>query len=357
MVQRMLVLIGLGLACGTSVSADVVLTETGRVRAAKADKGAAQVGSGLSFVDGSGLEYFIQSDVTFATTSSASGAASEASYTAAVAASTLSGGTTSAILNDAFDGYNSVCFAFDGSLGPCAVSGGGGEGSTPYTAYNNNGPATVDSGCTQGGNALFATQTIGGLQVRREVFVPNAAEFIRFATVITNPTAGTISVNMITANNLGSDAMTLVDDSSSGDRFGDVTDTWITSYQDFSGQTSTDPRLAHVLQQDGFDTLGVVSFNDGDDNPFWVYDLRIDPGATLTILNYATGQPSLTDARNQGILLASSPELSCLTAAEETLYNFGLGPAPAPIPTTGSFGLLALAALVAGAAVVALRLR
>jgi len=42
----------------------------------------------ISLIDAGGLKYFINTDVTFTTSSSASGAASEASYTHQIAAST-----------------------------------------------------------------------------------------------------------------------------------------------------------------------------------------------------------------------------------------------------------------------------
>ena len=47
-----------------------------------------------ALIDDSGVEYFINTDITFSTSSSASAAMSEASYTHSVAASTANGGTT-----------------------------------------------------------------------------------------------------------------------------------------------------------------------------------------------------------------------------------------------------------------------
>lgn len=351
------------LAATATSWADVVQTDRQRLaglRAAKGEKaGVPEAPGAVAFVDASGLEYFINSDVTFSTSSSASGAASEASYTQAVVASTLNGGTTSSTLNDAFDGYNTVCLAFDGSIGPCAT-GGGGKGVNPYTVYNDNGPGTVDVGCTSGGNLLLGTQSINGLTVRREVYVPSADEFIRFTTVLTNTTGATVDVNLITGNNLGSDSNTTIDETSSGDAAAGIDDSWVTTFQAFTGLTSSDPRLAHVLQQDGFDTLGAATFANGDDNPFWHYPLRIDPGQTLTVLNYASGQPNLADARDKAAELARTPVFDCLTADLATLHNFGAGappPSPLEIPLADARGLAALALLLAGTALAVLRLR
>src|SRR5690242_14565407 len=62
-------------------------------------------GSGsIQLIDDAGPKFVINTDLAVAT-SSASGACSEASYTHAVAAPTLDGGTTMYALNDAFDGF------------------------------------------------------------------------------------------------------------------------------------------------------------------------------------------------------------------------------------------------------------
>ncbi|MGD0783114.1 MAG: hypothetical protein ABSA30_09690, partial [Candidatus Aminicenantales bacterium] len=92
----------------------------------------------LELIDNDGMKWFLNTDITFSTTSSASGAMSEASYTHAVAASTLGGGTTSSTLNDAFDGYNSLAISLTGKSGPA------GTGSSDYIFYNQNGPAAAD---------------------------------------------------------------------------------------------------------------------------------------------------------------------------------------------------------------------
>ena len=73
----------------------------------------------IALIDASGLKYFINTNITFSTSSSASGAMSEASYTAAVNATTLNGGTTSSTLNDAFDGYNTACIGLNGTMTTC----------------------------------------------------------------------------------------------------------------------------------------------------------------------------------------------------------------------------------------------
>src|SRR5437762_3250581 len=63
----------------------------------------------IQLIDSSGLKYFINSNVTFSTSSSASAAASEASYIAPVQASTSAGALVASSLSDMFDGYNGLC--------------------------------------------------------------------------------------------------------------------------------------------------------------------------------------------------------------------------------------------------------
>src|SRR5258707_13707031 len=62
----------------------------------------------ISLIDAGGLKYFIDTNITFSTSSSASGAASEASYTVPIVASTVAGGTTMSTRSDMFDGYNAI---------------------------------------------------------------------------------------------------------------------------------------------------------------------------------------------------------------------------------------------------------
>ncbi|MGH9144408.1 MAG: hypothetical protein ACRD3J_26550, partial [Thermoanaerobaculia bacterium] len=170
----------------------------------------------IQLIDAGGLEYFINTNITFSTSSSASGAASEASYTHAIAASTSAGGTTMSTLNDMFDGYNSLCVSLTGNTGPCFT------GDPNFTIYNQNGPATIDTSvppvpeCTNR-QFVYPPRAIGGLSVQRKVYVPTNDRFIRWMNFFTNTTGAPITFTMVTANNLGSDSNTRVVTTSSGD--------------------------------------------------------------------------------------------------------------------------------------------
>lgn len=254
----------------------------------------------IRLIDSSGLEWFINSDITFTTSESASGAASDASYTTSVAATTNGGGTTMTDLDDAFDGYNGLI-----------VNG---------TTYNMNGtPAAFEAG---GREVVFRTQNIGGLEVFRKVFVPVNDEFCRWLDVITNTTAVDVAVSVSKANNLGSDSSTTIEDSSDGVKgTASVQDNWVVTNGD-----DGDPRLGHVLQGPGARvTLSAINFQEGDDTPTWSYNFNLGAGATAIIMNFATGQPSIAQARGKSIDLAElrGSALDDLTETEiEQIANF-----------------------------------
>ncbi len=302
-------------------------------------------------IDASGLEYFINSNITLLTTSSASGAASEASYTGPVNADTSGGGTVSTTLSDAFDGYGAICISTNGDTGPCSTA------NTNVTIYNQNGPGTLDATC---GNrqVVLNPQTIGSLSVQRKILVPSNDEFARFLNIVTNNSGSTQTVTLITSNNLGSDGNTSIVATSNGNTTAEVTDFWVTTFQAFSGTTSSDVRLGHVLQGAGARTpVGTVSFADGSDLPFWSYTFTLAPGETKAIMNFVTGQPTRAEAAAKATELTTLPNnaLQCLTPAERSnIVNFEAR-GVTEIPTVSGVGLAALALLLAGASFFALR--
>lgn len=305
-----------------------------------------------ALVDASGLQYFINTDITFATTSSASGAASEASYTGPVSADTSGGGTTSSTLNDAFDGEGALCVSTDGGTGPCVSGGGKVGGVATYTMYNDNGVATTECG---GRQVVLNAQVIGSLTVQRKVYVPDADEFIRFLSIVTNNGGAAATVNLISANDLGSDNNTTITATDDGDLVAEASDRWVASFQAFSGTTSSDVRLGHTLWGAGGSVgLNNLDFIDGSDNPFWSYTLTLQPGETRSVAWYVTGQENRAAAAAKAAELAAfGPSTqACLSATEVAqIANFAGIPAEpvVDVPTASSYGLMALALLLAGA--------
>ena len=259
----------------------------------------------VSLVDGFGLQYYVNDAITYSTTSSASGAASEASFTTSVSASTVSGGVTVMSIDDAFDGYNAI-----------AVNG---------VRYFNNGSSSLECADRQ---AVFGVQTIGNLEVSRKVYVPEADGFIRWMNIVTNVGTSAESVVVRSDSNLGSDSNTLVVTSSSGDDVVDLTDDWAVSMEAFSGSTSGDPRLAHVWQNAlGSVLADTASLNVGDDNPVWQYTFTLDAGDTAVFLHYAAGTGSWIEAQDMAEYVSDLPAsaVACMNDAEwSAVVNFGV---------------------------------
>jgi hypothetical protein len=167
---------------------------------------------------------------------------------------------------------------------------------------------------------------------------------------------------MIIGNNLGSDSNTTIVSSSDGDATAETSDTWVSTFQNYSGTTSSDPRLGHVLQGAGASTpLSFINFANGDDNPFWGYTMTLQPGETRIIMNFATGQPSKAEANAKAAEIAGLPAnaLQCLSTTElGQVSNFVTQRATVvEVPTLGEYGALALVFLLSSFAIVALRRR
>lgn len=177
---------------------------------------------------------------------------------------------------------------------------------------------------------VFNPQEVGNLTVQRKVYVPENYEFARWANIYTNNGTTPITIKTGTGNNLGSDDNTIITNTSSGDTTADTGDLWVTTMQNYSGTTSSDPRLGHVMQgRSPRVGLSLIHFVDGDDNPYWGYDLTIQPGETVVILNFATAQPSKADAATMAEWLsgAPAPTRQCLTIQElAEVVNFNMSP-------------------------------
>ena len=363
MPRRLLVVVLLSLVISPALTASVSVIER-HAMFKKTKSGAGKHPGGATgsqgLIDAQGVKFFINTNITFSTSSSASGAASEASYQHAVAASTLNGGTTSSTLNDAYDGYNTMCLSLNNTVATCQT------GNANFVIYNKRGPATTEClGTVSGVNrqVVFPPQTSGNIQMSRKVFVPDNDQFARWLNYFTNTGGSPQTVTMVVANNLGSDSNTLIVSSSNGNNTAEVTDLWVTSFQNFSGTTSSDPRLGHVLQGPTATVpLAGIHFVDGDDNPFWGYTFTLNPGETKIIANFGVTQPTKAAANAKSAELAGlglpPNALQCMSTAEQQeLANFQAQVPIATIPTLSPASLGALVLLLAAAAVVFLRRR
>jgi hypothetical protein len=191
------------------------------------------------------------------------------------------------------------------------------------------------------------------------VFVPANDSFGRWLNIVTNTGAAPVTFNLITSNNLGSDNNTKIVTTSNGNATAEITDTWINSFQNYSGTTSSDVRLGHVLQGPSSpNPVTGINFVNGDDNPFWGYSITLQPGETRIITNFVVGQPSKAAAAAKAAELATLPPnaVQCLTTAERAAITNFAPPAP-PVPTLGQTGLLTLGILLALGALLILRRR
>jgi hypothetical protein len=144
---------------------------------------------------------------------------------------------------DATDLWPFLCICPSCTLpAPCAVE----------DVYNAGiGAHTTDLG---GRRVILAEDTVGGLTVHREVYVPatGTIDFARFMDVIENRTAADITVNVqigagsLSGGGLGSDGSTTVTSSSDGDTVLEPEDTYYCT--DDSEDGSGDPSLGHVPQ-------------------------------------------------------------------------------------------------------------
>ena len=300
-------------------------------------------------IDAAGLKYFLNDNITFSTSSSASGAVSEASYTQSVAETTVSGGTTMVRMYDAFDGYGTLCVSFTGATGPCETA------NASYVIYNRNGAATAEASCNSRQYA-FNPQTMGQLQVSRKFFVPSNDTFARWLNYFTNTGGSPVTFNVITSNNLGSDFDTTIVASSNGAI--NTSTTWVSTFDNYTGN---DPRLGHVLQGPGAVTpVSTIHFTNGDDNPYWTYTVTLQPGETKVIMTFVTGQPGKAAANAKAAQLVSLPPnaVQCMTATDlGKVTNFAAAGAGTSIPALTRAGIAALALLLTAAGVVALRAR
>lgn len=296
------------------VYADVSLTDQQTFVSARLAEGQVP-----RLIDATGLEWFINDEVTYATASSAVGAASDAAFVAAVEASTALGGTELSVLADAFDGYNALRVSVNGL--------------TPVM-FNQTGGATSD--CN--GRQIITSSTIQGLEITRKIYVPGGDGFARWLNIVRNTGALNANVNLTMLSNLGSDARTKIWSTSNGDKLVTAQDSWVTSFEDFVKGSSRAPRLAHVLQSPNADIpLSAVTFVDGNDQATWSYAFSLEPGHTAVIWNFAAGLANRQDATQKAAQLAALPPaaLACTTGDERAApSNVAPGALPSgPEPT------------------------
>jgi Ca2+-binding RTX toxin-like protein len=171
--------------------------------------------------------------------------------------------------------------------------------------------STNDNSCTRedGGRELvFPQTTINGLLVQRKLFVAaNGLPGGRILNLVTNPGTAPVTTSVQVGDvqsdddlsDLGSDSLTAVRSSSSGDALLTTADLWGVTSDHSGGATNTDPALAHVIdgnggrERIGFVTLTGTAPGTGDvpDNLAWRWDnVAILPGQTAAFVSFEVQQ-------------------------------------------------------------------
>ena len=198
----------------------------------------------------------------------------------------------------------------------------GGTDFVPTASY------TSDDG---GRTVLTGAVTLAGLNVRREITVPNAGneDFARSVDVFENPTTNPITTTVRIVGNLSSDAATAVFQTSDGDTAIETTDQWIGA-DDADGTGS--PAVIHYIHgPNGLQPTSVVRTGD---NIEWTYSLTVAPGQTTRLASFTILSASRADAVAAASALVTSSGFggqatTFLTDAElQSLANFVEGIPP-----------------------------
>jgi Ca2+-binding RTX toxin-like protein len=176
--------------------------------------------------------------------------------------------------------------------------------------------------------------TVGGVELKRKIYVPEDQSWARFLEIVTNTSSSTVNYTVNLNANLGSDGATVLVGTSSGDNVFNTDDNWVVT-DDFDG--GGDPTLVHVIAgEEGIQpNAASLSF----DNLNFQYNLTLAPGETQIIMHFAAQNP------DQATALAKAPQLDELGLdaleglSEEELQqivNFAITPPPEVIGTEDS---------------------
>jgi len=247
--------------------------------------------------------WFVNTNITFSTTSSAWGMSSASLKTAA---------TISGTRADAYDGALSW-HVFAGAISNPSgayVSPGGVVSVLPNNPPNNPSVATTITG---------TSQVIAGLNVSGQLYFSATKAVVRSILFLQNPTGAPITVNVENANNLGSDSATSIRATSSGDSpFTYPTDHWWVSCQQSGGvcpapASELDPVLTFAMSQAGapvqaFEISGGPA--NGSDHPYWAYNVTVPAGGTQALMVFS--QLSDTEAHAEADALLFNTNASLL---------------------------------------------
>jgi hypothetical protein len=306
---------------------------------------AADAATGSVVIHAGNATWFVNTNITFATTSSGGLAFSEATLQ-----------TASGSRSDAFDGVLTWLINPSPGTPPTVVT-------DPSQVYQSPG-GTVD---VTANSVIGTTQVMSGLNVHSELYFASSKAVVRSILFMQNPTGAPITVNVESGNNLGSDNNTLIVATSSGDSsFTFPTDHWWVSCQQSEGgcpppgtpSPLSDPVLTFAISQANA-PLQPASFEGpvtGNDRIYLHWPVTVPAGATVALMMFVQLSDTPAHAEADALLfnttesMQASGYLAGLTQTQlAEILNFTVGAAPAPTlgewAKIGMAGLLSLAGL------------
>jgi len=196
------------------------------------------------------------------------------------------------------------------------------------TTYNSSIQTTEQSGRA----VRFATKTMSGLQVNRQVYSPSTTySMARWLDTFYNPTSSPITAKVEVYGNLGSDSSTVIARTSSGDTTVTVADYWFVTDDSSDGLgTGGDPAVLHYFWWSGGIKPHSLTATAGSDNYSAVYYITVPPYSTRS-LEYVEGQY----ATRADAISAASTMTSWASSGHSYLVGYGSTSTVCPTAATG----------------------
>ncbi|MCZ7678373.1 MAG: hypothetical protein M5U28_06205 [Sandaracinaceae bacterium] len=180
--------------------------------------------------------------------------------------------------------------------------------------------------------------SIAGLSVRRLAYVPaSGGDWARYLEVLENTGSSAVSTTVSITGNLGSDSLTVLHASSSGDAFASTADLWFAS--DDSSDGSGDPSLAHVFSGSSSSiTPSAVSLV--TDNLTYTWNVTVPAGGRVVLMHFAVQTSNRAASVAEAMRLVEAPDDAVLGIDDylDDIANFGVATPGAPrVRFTGPF--------------------
>ncbi len=197
-------------------------------------------------------------------------------------------------------------------------------------------PAGASTLSLGGRQVEMPVQAMGGLNVRRIVYVPAAGgDFARYLEVLENDGASPITISVEIYGNLGSDSGTVVTATSSGDTIVSAADTWFAS--DDGADGSGDPSLAHVFSG-AAPAVSPSAISLSGDNLSYSWSVTVPASGRVVIMHFAVQAMTRAMAAAEAMRLEATPDTALMGADPylDAIVNFDLASEGAPRITFSS---------------------